>query len=87
MRPRRACSRILILSLKNTSRRRCGISPLINRVIIRGIYRASSLRFRSAYVEIERTLILPKKMRLNDQSVYTAPKTILVTAKKVAQKF
>ena len=38
------------------------------------------------YEEIESTLRLPKKIRLNDHRVYTAPRTILVAAKKVAQK-
>jgi hypothetical protein len=47
----------------------------------------SSLRFRSVYPIIDRILRLPKKIRLNVQSIYTAPRTILVAAKKVAQKF
>lgn len=35
---------------------------------------------------MERTLRLPKKIRLKDHRLYTAPSTILVAAKKVAQK-
>ena len=49
--------------------------------------RANSLRFRSLYALIDRILRLPKKIRLNDQRVYTAPRTILVAANTVAKKF
>ncbi len=59
----------------------------MNRVIIRGTKSAISFRFRSVYDEIDSTLRLPKKIRLKDQSVYTAPSTLLVAAKNVAQKF
>jgi len=76
-----------MVSMKNTSRRRCGLIPIISRITISGLKSASSLRFRSVYVEIDSTLRLPKKIRLNDHRVYTAPRTILVAAKKVAQKF
>ena len=76
-----------MLSTKNTSRKRCGFSPITKSEIISGIKRATSFRFRSVYDEIESTLRLPKKIRLNDHSVYTAPSTLLVAAKKVAQKF
>ncbi len=64
-----------------------GLSPLINRLIIRIRNRATSFFSRSSVAVIERTLILPKKIRLNVQSVYTAPSTLLVAANSVAQKF
>lgn len=55
--------------------------------MISGTKSAISFRLRSLYDEIDRTLRLPKKIRLKDQSVYTAPSTLLVAAKNVAQKF
>ena len=61
--------------------------PIVNSVRIRGINSALSFAFRSVYDEIDSTLRFPKKIRLKDQRLYTAPSTILVAAKNVAQKF
>ncbi len=78
---------MLIQSRKKTSRNRCGARPIRNREITGAINSAISLRLRSEYLEMEMTLRFPKKIRLKDQRVYAAPRTLLVAAKSVAQKF
>jgi hypothetical protein len=72
--------------MKSVSIKKEGRIPIINRKTTGMLNRAISLRLRSLYVLIDMILILPKKIRLKAQSIYTAPSTILVAAKIVAQK-
>jgi len=84
--PPLACSKRFIQSTNIASRKRYEKSPIKNNIKIRIVKSPTSLRFKSLYATNDKTLILPKKTLLYVQSVYTAPRTILVEAKKVAQK-
>jgi len=63
-----------------------GFNPLINKNTIGKKYKDISFNDKSEKPVIDKIAMLPKKIRLNLHKVYTAPKTILIPAKKVAQK-
>ena len=84
--PPLACSKRFIQSTNIASRKRYEKRPIKNNIKIRIVNKPTSLRFKSLNATKDNILTLPKKTLLYVQRVYTAPSTILVEAKKVAQK-
>ena len=86
IRPHFACSKTFILSKSIKSKNIFEKIPIKNNAKIKIENNANSLRSKSLNAVKETDRIFPKKIRLYVHKVYTAPKTILVDAKKVAQK-